>query len=287
MRIISLFSCLVFMLFITSCGGSDQQNTQDEIQDEISGEEIEMELEEEDEPDEIFMLPSPLQIGSIFRSAGLKFQDGITNDPAGVSNYETRIDKSLMLGMYFADMTYCVLNDQAQQAKEYLKAMKLVADDIGMSSIFEGTNLLDRFENNIGNQDSVLSILIDVQDRIDFHIHENDQDDLEAIIFSGGWVEGMYLGANSPREDDHAIPARLAEQMNILKNLVGLLEQSGLENEKLISVRGSLSDLLKYYEDAEIVDNDNRNVGYNISEEHVNEISSRVESMRNVITSNS
>ncbi len=267
-----------------ACSGEKKENPDisNEIEEGMVDQELEIDIEEEPAEEQVFLLPSPLQIGSIFKNAGLKYQSGVVASIENTDSYGTTDQKALALGVYFADMTYCVLNGQTQEAKEFLTQIKTLTDAIGMSSVFEGTNLLQRFENNLGNQDSLFTLLIDVQDRVDMHIHENSQDDLEAIIFAGGWIEGMHLGANSPKEEGNSVDARIAEQMTILENVVGLLNKSDRSSEKLDQIKSSLDALYAYYDKIELEDNKGRR-GYRISDEHVTEISKKVETIRGEI----
>ena len=285
MRISALIFAVTLMITLASCSSGDNSSNTvaDAIEDEISGDDIEMEFEEDDEPDQVFMLPSPLQIASIFKNAGLNYQEGLVVNPNAANNLTTSIDKSLALGILFADMTYCILNDQTQTGKEFLKSIKDVSQEVGMGSVFDGTNLIERFENNLGNQDSVLNLLIDIQDRIDLHIHENGQDEIEVIIFAGGWVEGMHLGANSTRENSNSIPARIAEQMTVLQNVVGLLSEIEHTSPKLDELRSQMKSLLSLYEISEKQDNKGGD-GYEITQAHIVQIAEGVSTMRNLIT---
>mgnify|MGYP000851890989 CR=1 FL=1 len=281
---IELLALFLASAMLVACGGEKKENPDisTEIEESMGDEELDIDLEEDQGYEEVFILPSPLQIGSIFKNAGLKYQEGVVAATDNSTAFPTTNDKALALGIYFADMTYCVLNNQTQEAKEYLKNIKDLTDAIGMSAVFEGSNLLDRFEQNLGNQDSILTLLIDVQDRVDMHIHENSQDELEAIIFAGGWVEGMHLGASSPKEEGNSVDARIAEQMTILENVVGLLNRSDRSSEKLDSVKNSLNELIKYYDQIEVEDNGGRR-GFRIADEHVSEIAKKVEVIRGAI----
>lgn len=279
-----LFALFLATSLLFACGGEKKENPDisAEIEEGIAEDELNIDLEDDNAVEEVFLLPSPLQIGSIFKNAGLKYQSGVVAPTDQSASYATTDHKALALGVYFADMTYCVLNSQTQEAKEYLNQIMMLTDAIGLSAVFEGTDLLQCFENNLGNQDSLLSLLIDVQDRVDMLIHENSQDELEAIIFAGGWVEGMHLGANSPKEEGNSIDARIAEQMTILENVVGLLKGSDRSSDKLENVRTSLDDLYKYYDQIEVEDNQGKR-GYRIADEHVSEIAKKVETIRGTI----
>lgn len=66
MHLINVFCCLLMTGFILSCG--EPQPAEDEAGDDVS-----MEVSDMDNPDEngfLYMLPSPLQIASIFRRSG-------------------------------------------------------------------------------------------------------------------------------------------------------------------------------------------------------------------------
>ena len=90
-------------------------------------------------------------------------------------------------------MAYTVLNDQQQLSIEYLNAVKTLSEAIGMPSIFGGGQLMESFEKNIGNQDTVLTILTTIKRRTDEYLAENSEESKEAIFFSAAWLEGMYF----------------------------------------------------------------------------------------------
>src|ERR1700722_1125871 len=60
------------------------------------------------------MLPSPLQIGSIFKNAGLTYMPGLTNGKKETAQYTSTYSQAVNMGVYGADLSYCVLNKQTQ-----------------------------------------------------------------------------------------------------------------------------------------------------------------------------
>src|SRR4051812_16010208 len=78
-----------------------------------------------------YSLPSPLQIASIFKKSGLKYKDGVTSALKDPAKYTTNLSKSLNLGVYSADLSYCVLNKQNQEAMNYMKLCRTMADNLG------------------------------------------------------------------------------------------------------------------------------------------------------------
>lgn len=182
-----------------------------------------VEVQEEVEEENSFMLPSPIQIAAIFNRAGLEYEDGLTNPVENLTKYNTKTFKFLNFGVYSADLAYAVLNNQQQLSIDYLNAVKKLSEEIGMPSIFGSGKLIESFEKNIGNQDTVLQILTTIKRRTDEYLEENRETSKESIFFSAAWLEGMYLGANSSK-DNKSLTPRLIEQMTILENIIKAIE---------------------------------------------------------------
>src|SRR3954462_1736710 len=172
-----------------------------------------------------YSLPSPLQIASIFKKSGLKYQDGITTSQKDPSKYTTNLSKSLNLGVYSADLSYCVLNKQNQEAMNYMKLCRQLAESLGMGTVFEQSNLSKRFEKNLGNEDSLAYIIAELQMVTDMYLDENEQPQITAIVFSGAWIESMYLGSKIyEKSKDKSMNTKLTEQMTILGSIVNALK---------------------------------------------------------------
>ena len=105
-------SALIGTMFMASCGSEPQANEQNE--DVATEQAQDMEVREVEE----FILPSTVQIGDLFRNSGLEYVGGLTLDPQKVTSYNTTFDKYFAFGTYWTDMTYCVLNQQSQEARK-------------------------------------------------------------------------------------------------------------------------------------------------------------------------
>jgi hypothetical protein len=172
-----------------------------------------------------YSLPSPLQIASIFKKSGLKYQDGITTTLKDPSKYTTNLSKSVNLGVYSADLSYCVLNKQNQEAMNFMKLCRQLAESLGMGTVFEQSNLSKRFEKNLGNEDSLAYIIAELQMVTDMYLDENEQPQITAIVFSGAWIESMYLGSKIyEKSKDKSMNTKLTEQMTILGSIVNALK---------------------------------------------------------------
>jgi hypothetical protein len=83
-------------------------------------------------------LPSPIHIAKIFQRAGLKYIPGMTNSPGNAAKYLSPYSKSVNLGVYTTDLSYCTFNNQSQEAISFFKAVKTMTDGLNLTSIFEG-----------------------------------------------------------------------------------------------------------------------------------------------------
>ncbi|HET6228057.1 MAG TPA: hypothetical protein VFF27_17365 [Bacteroidia bacterium] len=207
------------MLF-TACGNEPQKddNLNTVAKDSVVAEEPETNTVS-------YSLPSPLQIASIFKKSGLKYQDGITTAAKDPSKYTNNLSKSLNLGVYSADLSYCVLNKQNQEAQNYMKLCRQLAESLGMGSVFEQSNLSKRFEKNLNNEDSLAYIIAELQMVTDMYLDENEQPQITAIVFSGAWIESMYLGSKIyEKNKDKSMNTKLTEQMSILGSIINALK---------------------------------------------------------------
>lgn len=240
-----LMALLVSTLFM-ACGSAGDttggsSTTKDAAPEATPDTEPEMVEEEVYSP----MLPSPLQIAAIFKKSGLDYAEGLTNDPGNLDRYNSSMAKSLNFGVYSADLSYCVLNDQSNEARKYIGNVKQLAEELGMSAIFSTASLFDSFERNLGNQDSTLYILASIQEELDDYLSENQQEYMTSVFFAGAFVEGLYLGSqvNSGKDDNSRLAKRLVEQLTILENVVEALEHYPHPNDELAEVVKQLKNL--------------------------------------------
>ena len=235
-----------------------------------------------------FVLPSPIQIAAMFNRSGLKFESGIANPTSNLSKYNTKTAKYLNFGVYSADLTYAVLNNERQASLDYINAVRDLSDMIGMPSIFDGENLLTSFEKNIDNQDSILGILIAIKSRTDDYLMENNDESKEAVFFAAAWVEGMYLGSNSATSKSSITP-RIIEQMSILHNVIGAVKAQNDESLDVTFLVKGLEEIQNTFEGFEEVKSlDNPEVSFsdiNLTNEEITLLNKKIETLRTAIIS--
>lgn len=215
----------IALLFITlvafSCGDdvpTDDKSGNDDVEQKDPNNSQLLELD-----GKVFSIPSPIQTAFLIKNSGATYNKAILNVPSKVTSYSTNFKKAMNLGIYGADLGYVTLYDQTQDAISFLTAVKTLGDDLGVSSAFD-MELVNRFEKNIGNQDSLLSLVSEAYKSSDRYLKSNDQNDIGALILAGGWIESLYFTTNSAKlKANKEIINRVGEQKNTVYNLIQLL----------------------------------------------------------------
>ena len=290
MRKLDIYSLLFLCLFATcniSCE-PEKSETKNEVQDDSSNDlNHSIEIDTIDD-DYVFMPPSPIQIASILNKANMKYEEGLANNISNAKLYSTKFKQSINFGVYACDLAYCVTNDKYEEASKYLKVSKDLAAKIGMESIFLSDNLVDRFEANVGNQDSIMSILFHVQMLTDDYIYVNDLTDLSVIYFTGAWVEGMNIGTHTMLgNDDHKISVLLSEQMTIARSIIRGLRAVKSQSEDLVDLTDHIEEVVNAYNNLWSVKQEGENIEYldvELKHEEVISISEMILELRDEIT---
>lgn len=222
-----LLFAFILNFSLYSCGGNETKKVDEQVQNEETPPTDVTPASETD-----FILPSPLQIAELFKSAGLNYIGDLTNSAKAVDKYNSKYDQKLNFGVYSADMAYCIMNNQSQATIDYLNTLRKLSEKLWMTDVFNALGLRDRLEANVGNEDSLTYIMADLQIQLDDYLDENGMSSTGAIIFAGAWVETMYIGTkvNESKKNDKLI-ARLSEQAVILGDLIKAVKQVDKDNE--------------------------------------------------------
>jgi len=271
----------IMALFIMSCGGSPES-------EEENDETPVMEVTEEDDPADnefLYALPSHLQIASIFRRSGLEYIPNLTNDPNNADNYNTKFMQKLNFGVYATDLAYCALNEKNQASIDYMTVLGKLSENLWMTNVFKSVSILNRFENNMGNSDSLGYIIADFQMEMDDYLEANGLSANSLVIFAGAWIESMHLAFNSVHANHNPqLVSRLIEQKKIAGNLIEIL---GAEDEdaELDILLGHLKKISSHFDSYDIENIDNEEDLYNLSmtEEQVSAALADVEAARTFI----
>lgn len=184
-----------------------------------------------------FTVPSPYETALIFERSGVGYNIGVLNPIDNVNNYSTSVKQALNFGVYGADLSYANIFDQSQQCMFYMNCAKKLADGLGVTSAFDAETM-ERIETNMNNRDSLMNIINDSYWIADSYLKENGQDYLSALIISGGWIEGLYLGSATLDKDNPnaELMESIANQKYSLDNLIGLIDLYDHEEVDIMKV---------------------------------------------------
>ncbi len=214
------------MLFLASCGNDSADSDKAGLSDSLATVNTETTTPVEEDGDDV-VLPSSMRIASIFKRSGLKFIESSLNSLDNSKNYKTSFVKALNLGVYSADMAYCLLNKQYALSKNYLKGSKDIGGELGLNSAFEANNLAKRFESNMnaGKDDSLLSIISDLQLETDVVLEKSNNQHISTIIFAGAWIETLYSASQVYKSGEQSIIPAIIEQVSLVDNILAVLEK--------------------------------------------------------------
>jgi hypothetical protein len=281
-------SALAFTLglFLVSCGNSEPEDTGMNVVDTTQDDELLEEMFES--PDVDYHLPSPLQVASIFKKSGLVYHANITNPTGNATKYTEELKQMLNFGVYSADMAYCVLNEQPNEGRKYLGVITTLAEQIGMEAVFENQDLMDRFDANIDDKDSIEILMIDIHERTETYMDENDMQHKSAIHFAGAWTEGMYLGVYDYEKNKkkEGLGAQITEQMAILNNVIKGLKDpknAGTDLGWLISDMENIQSTFDNFESVKAYYADENATELVLTEDDFDTLAEQVKALRNKI----
>jgi len=245
----------------------------------------------------LFTIPSPYQATYTIKNSNISFDYSLLNSADNYSNYTTNFTQALNIGIYGTDIGYLNVYAQTQKVISYFSTIKYLSEELGIQSAFQ-SSMINRIENNIENQDSLLLFMTDTYRKFDSYLQNNNRNEIGVLIITGGWIESLYiLSVNAVEQKNRKIINRLGEQKHPLDNLIELLSPYYYKSEVYANLIDSLVDLAyefdgiiyNYsYEKPEIfpekklsVINSKSNII--ISEYHLRTINNKIASIRNSI----
>lgn len=236
-------------------------------------------------PDSDYHLPSALQIAGIFKRSGMQFNAEAMNPTENASTYTTAAAQMLNFGVYSADIAFCVTNNQTNEARQLIVVIKDLAETQGMAAIFDNKDLMDKFDASLGIKDSIEYVMIEIHERTEEYMAENQMTHSSAVHFAGAWIEGMHLGAtdymNNPENKN--VSAQIIEQMEILNNIIKGLKDPKNNELAIKDVISDLETIETTYTNFESVQNYNSEeslVELNLSPEEFKELIALIQDLR-------
>lgn len=217
------------LLIFAACGGN-QEHKQTEAEETFT-DSTKIVIDSSsvtDEDNEVsYNLPSALQIAHTFKKSGSNFVPGILNNTDNYHKYNTsNYKRAINFGVYSADLAYCIFHKQYQESKNYLKVCKDVGAYLGLNKAFESDDkMVERFEKNISNEDTLVMIVSNIQLKTDIMFEQNRQKHITAVAFAGAWSESTYIAAEVYSKDKNKkVLANLLEQLSLGQTIIKALK---------------------------------------------------------------
>lgn len=287
-----IFIAMLCGAFLVSCnsGGDNSENIDDEVFDPNSSLNTVFD-------GKIFSIPSPVQTAYLIKSLNLPFDESLLNNDKSVGEYVTDYRQALNLGIYGTDLGYSTLYDQKNVTMRYLSSVEKLTSELGLDAAFD-TSFLKRFEQNNGNEDSMILLMSHAFRQADNFLKQANRKSTSALILTGGWIESIYLACKlNEKKASPDIQRRIGEQKQSLNSIIEILTEynKGGSNDGLIEELNGLKESfdkieMNYEYAAPETDKENKlttfhhSLEINIDDVIMNEIKTKIESIRSNIT---
>lgn len=214
---------LVLLSFIAACkSGGQGKDTGLAIPDSVLNEGLE--ISEDVMQDIVQNISSPVEMAALIKDLGIDYSNQYISTTDRVDDLSTSFQQALNLGIYGADLGYLNMYNRTSAVIDYISAIKTLADAIKVGQFFDFTTL-KRLATNSKNLDSLMYISVHSFNQMDKYLHSNNRTNLSALIITGVWIEGLYLGTQVYKTaPDEMLAERIGEQKLTLEQLMLILE---------------------------------------------------------------
>lgn len=244
----------------------------------------------------MYNIPSPLETFTILKMSGSQFDKALLNPAGKLPKYVSTFSKSVNLGIYSADLSFCFMYKQNQDFNNYLKSVNELTTALGIDGSY-GQDVTKRLQANANNMDSLMDIAQEASLNADQYLKENQRNNTTVLIATGSWIEGMHIITSlAAKKPESAVKELVGEQKLSLRNLIKMLDQftsdteiAGLDND--LKDLNSVFESLKPSKAADAAPAENKglkSIGNNttieLTKDQLNTILGKVEALRNKLT---
>lgn len=199
-------------------------------------------------------IPSPASLIYGIKKMSKSYDKSILNEPGKAGGLPSDFQKAVNLGIYNIDMAYAVVNNMGSDVLEYLKCVMILGDGLGLKNTIAGM-VGKRAEVNLSNRDSLFAVLDDIYERSDEYLRTNKRVYIASLVFTGSWVEVLYLSTKAAEVNPAAKPEMnklIWDQRFHLGNIIKMLEDHKGDNEYQTLVK-DLKEIHKFISDVKDV----------------------------------
>ena len=290
---IQILSCVIACALLAACGGSKNQENSPADSTAMAPKSDSVKAVKDVV---MYNIPSPLETFTILKMSGSQFDRSLLNPVDRLPKYVSTFSKSLNLGIYSADLSFCFMYKQNQDFNNYLKNINELTTALGIDGSY-GQDVTKRLQANANNMDSLMSIAQEASVNADLYLKENQRSNTTVLIATGSWIEGMHIIASlAGKKPESSVKELVGEQKISLRNLIKMLDQFGSDAE-ITALAADLKDLntvmdpLQPSKAADAAPAENKglksignNTTIDLTKEQLNTILTKVEALRNKLT---
>jgi len=144
-------------------------------------------------------MPVPVNVFAVLQQESPNFE--ILNPVSIQGKYQSTYTQAINIGIYSADLIYCLLNKNNQKSLEYFEAINKLNADIGIDMGFS-KHFLKKMRKNVQNSDSMEIYKGRIIRKTKRFLETNENSKIVPFIVIGNWVENLYLLTNIALQDD-------------------------------------------------------------------------------------
>ncbi len=247
---------LLLIVFMVACGTNKKKQSEETAKEfEKTKNQVEKKVEQA-----LNDIPPPSEIPYIIHNTGADFNPNIVNDLKNYESYMISPEKAAFnLGIYATDIGYLTSYGKTQDALNYMDVCLKLADAVGVQDAID-MHMLERFERNMSNTDSLSAIINEVIANSDRYLNDNNRSNIAALVVSGNYIEALYIATQIidtyPKDllpDDQRMTILapmirlLADQKNTLKDMISLLKSVETKDEWILATVHSLDEMYENY----------------------------------------
>lgn len=246
-KTIKLLSVITIINLLASCGGTDKNTNGEANSDSLQTSENTLDSNKINQSEVLYNIPSPIETFTVLKMTGAKFDKSLLNPANNITRYNSNYSKAVNLGTYSADLSFCLMYKQNQDINIYLKNVNELTSALDIDGSYVQTTS-QRLKVNANNLDSIMFIVSEATVNANLYLKENQRSNITALVTTGGWVEGIYFLANiASKSNKKEIIDLVADQKNVVKNLVKGLEQFSEGNQEIASLLNDIKEIETIY----------------------------------------
>ncbi len=194
----------------------------------------------------MYTLPAPIEMASIIKETGVRFDDQLLANISNASHYTTNLKMALNLGIYATDMSLSGMFNQSQRMVDYLNTLRDMTNRLGIINIMD-EEVISKLENSELTRQGALNVISEVYMKTNQNLTDNNRRNVATEVMAGGWVEGLYLALNIVNADklNADIVSRIVSQKLTIATMLNIIESQDPEgaDEDLQYIKGKIEEI--------------------------------------------